>query len=579
MDKDRVSPDFDVTKAELFEAISHPVRIKILEALDGKPMGFAELGRVVGIESGGHLSFHLTKLRHLIKTNPLGNYTLTGEGKEALWTIYALQKSSRETSAVAGQTPIRHRSLLKPAVAVILIAVVVLGGFEFYQQSQFSTLQRQVNSEQGMIGALEGGVPFTDGQPASLVIGQQDFSSNLQTWLNPSRDGLNNPSQVLFDPSGNLWVVDSGNSRVLEFQPPFSDGMNASVVIGSGTFTRVDNATTGKGASLCSPAGAAFDSFGDLWVSDSGNERVLEYKPPFQSGMGASIVIGHPNFTVGFVPLTYPSADVLSVPTRIAFDSSGRLWVVDDGHNRVLAFDPPFSDGMDASLVLGQPNFTSSLTSSTLEALGSCGCGTISALAIDSSDNVWIGDPGNNRILEFRPPFSNGMKASLLLDQTNLVANETILMSRPYVPRTNTYNLGTTIVFDSSGNLWTSYFNRLMAFRPPFAPGIRTFPSVEIGQPNFTAIAWPGGQAGLFNPGQPAFDSHGNLWIPDTYNNRVLEFVANSGAVTAGQTSLDPSPIELAVASAAATGVLGVMVAIWFTRRAQRPHLSQPRSV
>jgi len=579
LDKDRVSPDFDVTKAELFEAISHPVRIKILEALDGKPMGFAELGRVVGIESGGHLSFHLTKLRHLIKTNPLGNYTLTGEGKEALWTIYALQKSSRETSAVAGQTPIRHRSLLKPAVAVILIAVVVLGGFEFYQQSQFSTLQRQVNSEQGMIGALEGGVPFTDGQPASLVIGQQDFSSNLQTWLNPSRDGLNNPSQVLFDPSGNLWVVDSGNSRVLEFQPPFSDGMNASVVIGSGTFTRVDNATTGKGASLCSPAGAAFDSFGDLWVSDSGNERVLEYKPPFQSGMGASIVIGHPNFTVGFVPLTYPSADVLSVPTRIAFDSSGRLWVVDDGHNRVLAFDPPFSDGMDASLVLGQPNFTSSLTSSTLEALGSCGCGTISALAIDSSDNVWIGDPGNNRILEFRPPFSNGMKASLLLDQTNLVANETILMSRPYVPRTNTYNLGTTIVFDSSGNLWTSYFNRLMAFRPPFAPGIRTFPSVEIGQPNFTAIAWLGGQAGLFNPGQPAFDSHGNLWVPDTNNNRVLEFVANSGAGTAGQSSLDPSAMELAVASAATTGVVGVIVAIWFTRRAQSHPTAHPYPV
>ena len=578
LEKDSGSQDFDTTKAELFEAISHPVRIKILEALDERPMGFAELGRMVGIESGGHLSFHLTKLRHLIRTNPQGNYTLTGEGKEALWTIHALQKSGRETSAVAGRAPLRHRSLLKPVVAIILITVVVLGGFEFYQQSQFSSLQRQVNSEQGMIGALEGGVPFTDGQPASLVIGQKDFASNWQTWLTPSVSGLNYPSQVLFDSSGNIWVVDSGNSRVLEFQLPFSDGMNASVVIGSGTFTRVDDAATGKGANLCSPAGAAFDSSGDLWVSDSGNDRVLEYKPPFHSGMGASVVIGHPNFTVGFVPLTYPSADVLSVPTRIAFDSSGRLWVIDDGNNRVLAFNPPFTNGMNASLVLGQPNFTSSLTSSNLEALGSCGCGAISALAIDSSNNVWIGDPGNNRILEFKPPFSDGMKASLVLDQTNLVANETILTSRPYLARTNTYNLGTTIVFDSSGDLWTSYFNRFMAFRPPFAPGIRTFPSVEIGQPNFTAIAWLGGQAGLFNPGQPAFDAHGNLWIPDTYNNRVLEFVANSGAGTAGQTSLDPSPIELAVASAAATGVLGVMVAIWFTRRAQRPHMSQPHS-
>jgi hypothetical protein len=41
-------------------------------------MGFAELGRAIGIESGGHLSFHLTKLRHLVKMTREGNYALTG---------------------------------------------------------------------------------------------------------------------------------------------------------------------------------------------------------------------------------------------------------------------------------------------------------------------------------------------------------------------------------------------------------------------------------------------------------------------------------------------------------------------
>jgi TolB-like protein len=96
LEKD-IGPQNFTAKVELFDAISHPMRIKILEALNEKPMGFAELGRAVGIESGGHLSFHLTKLGHLIRTNSHGDYILTREGKEALLTV----KASREAPDVA----------------------------------------------------------------------------------------------------------------------------------------------------------------------------------------------------------------------------------------------------------------------------------------------------------------------------------------------------------------------------------------------------------------------------------------------------------------------------------------------
>jgi len=82
------SKDLDTDRADLFGEISHPMRIRILDALERKPMGFAELGRAVGIESGGHLSFHLTKLGHLIQTDSRGDYTLTVEGKEALWLVH-----------------------------------------------------------------------------------------------------------------------------------------------------------------------------------------------------------------------------------------------------------------------------------------------------------------------------------------------------------------------------------------------------------------------------------------------------------------------------------------------------------
>jgi len=64
---------------ETFEAIAHPLRIKILELLTERPMGFSELKRALGIKSSGKLDFHLKKLGNLIKLDSDGKYTLTKE--------------------------------------------------------------------------------------------------------------------------------------------------------------------------------------------------------------------------------------------------------------------------------------------------------------------------------------------------------------------------------------------------------------------------------------------------------------------------------------------------------------------
>ena len=47
--------EFNEARAELFETLGHQTRIRNLQALSRKPMGFAELKRETGIESGGHL--------------------------------------------------------------------------------------------------------------------------------------------------------------------------------------------------------------------------------------------------------------------------------------------------------------------------------------------------------------------------------------------------------------------------------------------------------------------------------------------------------------------------------------------
>ncbi|RLE72885.1 MAG: hypothetical protein DRJ45_01060 [Thermoprotei archaeon] len=78
-------------KDEEFEAISHSLRIKILEILSKKAMGFSELKRELGIESSGKLDFHLKKLKGLV-TLENGKYVLTRDGYAALQAISTIRR-------------------------------------------------------------------------------------------------------------------------------------------------------------------------------------------------------------------------------------------------------------------------------------------------------------------------------------------------------------------------------------------------------------------------------------------------------------------------------------------------------
>ena len=80
---------FNSERAELFEALGHETRIRILKILSESPCSFSELKRRVSIESSGNLSFHLGKLGSLVKTDSNGNYVLTDDGQEAIRVIDA----------------------------------------------------------------------------------------------------------------------------------------------------------------------------------------------------------------------------------------------------------------------------------------------------------------------------------------------------------------------------------------------------------------------------------------------------------------------------------------------------------
>ena len=78
-----------MTADELFEALSHPLRVEIIKALAEKPLRFADLKRELKVGSSGLLDFHLKKLDGLVAVNSEGCYTLTDSGYAALTSVEA----------------------------------------------------------------------------------------------------------------------------------------------------------------------------------------------------------------------------------------------------------------------------------------------------------------------------------------------------------------------------------------------------------------------------------------------------------------------------------------------------------
>ena len=155
----------------------------------------------------------------------------------------------------------------------------------------------------------------------------------------PHANSLFQPVGLVLDGSGNLYVADMMNNRVLRYP---AGSTTAEAVYGQGGDFTTNTANKGGVVSadtLNTPSGLALDSSGNLYVSDTASNRVLYYPAGSTTatavyGQGGSLT-SNTNNNGGI------SANSLWSPFGLALDGSGNLFVADTLNQRVLEFPSP----------------------------------------------------------------------------------------------------------------------------------------------------------------------------------------------------------------------------------------------
>lgn len=469
---------------------------------DGGPATAAQLNRVQGVavDSAGNLYIADTGNNRVRKVTPDGIITtVAGDGR---------------CCYLGDNVPATSTPLNSP------YAVAVDAAGALYIADTFNDRIRKVGSG-GMIATVAGGAgrgysgdggPATAAQlnwPSGLAL---DSSGNLYVADSYnyrirllSRDGtirtvagtgrntfsgdagpavatpLSLPLGVAVDAAGNLYIADSGNSRVRKV-----DAVGTlRTLAGNGNYRFSGEGGQATAASLNRPARVVIDVSGSFCISDSGNHRVRKVAP---NGVITTIAgRGGNGFSGDGGPATQA---LLSNPSGLALDSAGNLYIADTGNRRVRRVD---TGGIIAT-VAGS------------DATGGGGAGdggpaTSAAfsypgdVAVDAAGNLYIADALDGRIRKVSPGGTISTFATFF-----------------FFPN--------AVALDGAGNVYVSI--------PALSMARRDGGVTRIG-PDGTRTSVLGG---LISAGRVAVDPLGNVYIPDGFERQVYKVDGSGGKVT-----------------------------------------------
>jgi ABC-type amino acid transport substrate-binding protein len=159
-----------------------------------------------------------------------------------------------------------------------------------------------------------------------LALGAVPVAFSLRTQAKPQpltistyQAGLNQPGGVVADPArGVVYIADSGNDQL---RVVASDGSSRTI--------------TGKefGLPLKHPTGLAIDRVGRLYIADTGNHRVLQFNAYYLSVVAGT---GQAGFSGDDGAAAVAQLDS---PEAVAVDTNGNIYIADTGNNRIRVVD------------------------------------------------------------------------------------------------------------------------------------------------------------------------------------------------------------------------------------------------
>jgi uncharacterized protein (TIGR03437 family) len=238
----------------------------------------------------------------------------------------------------------------------------------------------------------------------------------------PALAQLKSPAGVATDSSGHIYIADTGNSRVRRIDP----GGNIFTFAGNGNASYFGDGLSARVASVNQPEGVAADSAGAVYIADTLDNTVRKVN---SDGTITTVAgYGTPAFSGDGGPATKAALDH---PRGVALDSKGNLYIADTGNNRVRKVDlqgnistvasglsAPWGVAVDRAgvLYIADTGHNQVLRGNTIIAgSGACcysgdsGFATAARLnapagiAVDGASNVYVADSGNSAVRVLRP--------------------------------------------------------------------------------------------------------------------------------------------------------------------------------
>ena len=306
---------------------------------------------------------------------------------------------------------------------------------------------------------------------------------------------LNYPGGIAVDSAGNLYIADSGNERIRKV----SNGV-ITTVAGNGAAGFSGDSGPAISARLSSPIGVAVDSAGNLYVDDYNNQRIRKVA----NGV-ITTVAG--NGTQGFTGDNGPATSAQVTPTGVASDSAGNLYIADQLNGRIRKVaNTVITTVAGGGFALGDNGQS---TSGELD--------RPEGVAVDSAGSLYIADAYNNRIRKV----ANGVI-------TTVAGNGMDGFGGDNGPATSATLSGPGgVAVDSAGNLYISDGGNSRIRK--VANGVITTVAGN-GKYGFSGDNGPATAAQLNGPGGIAVDSASNLYIADANNGRIRK--VSNGVIT-----------------------------------------------